>query len=276
MAAHQPTPRSELIQQLAIAPEVDVIGIVAPPGGSATYGPDPTDAYFSFKLHTWRIAGSGIRSEKVRVQQDIVREAEKKLSKLLCPYAVVKLRLKLAEESCFPGLQALMIGPPRHCTDDIELFQIAARLTVPLKAATERFGMFTLNRNVSWYKSNDLCSWNGQPASLTLDCDDKDQLSGLSLGAAIRLWDDEVKWDAAVRASMVAELLTVKNESWLEEGQAELSEADFLSAVRLTSVSVDAYGGFDFWYDDGDLFYGHSINVTGSLSQGITEVAFHG
>ena len=39
---------SELMQELAVAPEVDVIGIVAPPGGSSSLSPGPVGQNFCF------------------------------------------------------------------------------------------------------------------------------------------------------------------------------------------------------------------------------------
>lgn len=231
----------QLMRQLDASPEMDVIGIVAPPGGGASYGPGPDVAYFSFHLISWRVVGSCVRSEKLRVQKSIASEADKELGKFLRPYVVARLRLKVAEQSCFPGIQALMVAAPEACTDDAELSQKAAELQIPVTMSTDRFGSFTLNRSVHWYKSNASCSWGGQPARLTLSCGDSDDdaFPEASLAKALELWEDEAKWDALVRASMVAELLPVKNESWLNEDEAELTETDFLNAVRLTSIGVD-------------------------------------
>jgi hypothetical protein len=38
----------------------------------------------------------------------------------------------------------------------------------------------------------------------------------------------------------------------------------------MTWAAVTAHpdGSFEFWHDDGDLFYGHSIYIRGSLSGG--------
>jgi hypothetical protein len=38
--------------------------------------------------------------------------------------------------------------------------------------------------------------------------------------------------------------------------------------MTLQSVSTYADDSFGFWHDDGDLFWGHAIQVTGSLKEG--------
>lgn len=30
-------------------------------------------------------------------------------------------------------------------------------------------------------------------------------------------------------------------------------------------------GQFEFWHNDGDMFYGHSIQISGSLKEGLTD-----
>lgn len=67
------------------------------------------------------------------------------------------------------------------------------------------------------------------------------------------------------------ELLTLKNESWLEPGERKVSPMEFASRISLEAVSLYPDGSFVFWYDDGDLFWGHSIRVCGSADEGLTD-----
>ncbi|GAB5542876.1 MAG: hypothetical protein SangKO_026360 [Sandaracinaceae bacterium] len=38
--------------------------------------------------------------------------------------------------------------------------------------------------------------------------------------------------------------------------------------MTLTTLGVGEGGGFSFWHDDGDLFWGHSILIEGDLESG--------
>ena len=39
--------------------------------------------------------------------------------------------------------------------------------------------------------------------------------------------------------------------------------------MTLDAITVYPDGAFDFWHHDGDMFWGHSIQVSGSLSEGL-------
>jgi hypothetical protein len=51
---------------------------------------------------------------------------------------------------------------------------------------------------------------------------------------------------------------------------------EFKARMALESVTVEADGSFQFWYGDGDLFWGHSIQVSGNLAEGPTDASLAG
>ena len=53
-----------------------------------------------------------------------------------------------------------------------------------------------------------------------------------------------------------------KVENWEKKTDA------LLERMELDAVQISADGSFEFWFNDGDLFWGHSIHVTGSLESG--------
>lgn len=55
-----------------------------------------------------------------------------------------------------------------------------------------------------------------------------------------------------------------------------MDAAAFVGRMRLESISVDKEGNFDFWHDDGGLFFGHSIVVRGSLGEGCVDADIPG
>jgi hypothetical protein len=71
-------------------------------------------------------------------------------------------------------------------------------------------------------------------------------------------------------------LLEVKNGSWLNEGELPMSEAQFMRKMKLESITVEEDGSFDFWFEDGDIFWGHSIEVRGDQERGFFDAGFHG
>jgi hypothetical protein len=68
----------------------------------------------------------------------------------------------------------------------------------------------------------------------------------------------------------VQALLPLKNESWLAEGEVDVTADQFKGRMALESITVHPDGSFEFWHNDGDLFWGHSIQISGCLSKGPT------
>jgi hypothetical protein len=74
----------------------------------------------------------------------------------------------------------------------------------------------------------------------------------------------------------VEKLLPLKNDSWLGENERELTPADFKKKMKLQSINVAGDGSFEFWHDDGDLFWGHSIQIRGKLKDGLVDADIPG
>ena len=56
-------------------------------------------------------------------------------------------------------------------------------------------------------------------------------------------------------------LLKLKNDLWLEEDEKEVTKKDFKDRMKFTSLYVFSESA-NFYFDDGDLFWGHTIEVT--------------
>ena len=56
-------------------------------------------------------------------------------------------------------------------------------------------------------------------------------------------------------------LLELKNDSWLEEDEKEVTEKEFKERMRCTGLHIFSESA-TFYFDDDDLFWGHIIEVT--------------
>jgi hypothetical protein len=74
----------------------------------------------------------------------------------------------------------------------------------------------------------------------------------------------------------VTELLSLKNQSWRGEGEAQLSAKQFKSKMTLESVTVMPDRSFNSSHNEGGMFDGHSIQVGGNLSAGPTDADIPG
>ena len=136
-----------------------------------------------------------------------------------------------------------------------------------------RFGALLLVPGMNSYTGT--ANWQGTVVDLHLSLDDAQSLQQV-LPVAHALWHDGPAWDARLRARSIARLLELKNNSWLEEDELPLSASDFSARMTLLSVTFHAGGSFDFLYHDGDLFWGHAIELSGSLEDGVTHAEIVG
>jgi hypothetical protein len=65
----------------------------------------------------------------------------------------------------------------------------------------------------------------------------------------------------AAKDYAVSKLLDLKNENWLEEDEKPVTAEDFKGCMTLESVRFEADGDVTFYFHDGDLFWGHWIEI---------------
>lgn len=65
----------------------------------------------------------------------------------------------------------------------------------------------------------------------------------------------------AVKAFSASRLTEIKNTSWLEDDEKPISEQDFIEKIELDAINAYSEGNFDVFFNDKELFWGHSIVV---------------
>lgn len=255
--------QKHLLEQFATAPISDVWAVVGAngPGGGRSGG--ETLWTMSFTVEAWRVAGGEIQKRPLRVSRVVNDEELKSFQKLIRPYEVVRIQARVVE-SADDGPKALLeVFQGRDSTVQ-ELNNFANELQKPITFEDSIFGTFTLDRQVNWFTCN--AFWAGEPIELNLS---EAAQSDAALKNAHALWQNQEVWNQRVRDFAVAELLSLKNENWLNEDEEELTPDEFKARMTLEAIKMNADGSFDFWHNDGDLFWGHVIQISGSLSEGL-------
>ncbi len=90
---------------------------------------------------------------------------------------------------------------------------------------------------------------------------------GLCATQAENLIDRAHLWQAEFEDRIFADLFKLWDEVW-REGRQSLSRSEWLGRIILKSISVYASGEFLAYFNDGDLFFGHTIELTGSMAEG--------
>lgn len=215
-----------------------------------------------FHLAAWRRPGEPIESGERRCELHVSDAALDRWMARLHPYQVVSLDVAKTTKACTVLRKILRVD-----VRDDELGQLAKVLQRPVTRKTKRFGTLTLDRRYGSYEGR--ARWKGRSARLTLEGDE-------ALETAESLFAAQTRWNQKLAERVVEKLLPLKNDRWLEEGERALTRQRFLARLKLQSVSVGEKGAFTFWFHDGGLFWGHAIQVSGSLAKGATDASIVG
>ena len=142
----------------------------------------------------------------------------------------------------------------------------------PVTIEDEMLGTLKLNRDFEHLDGK--VPWNGEEVSLFLEIDLEDEATwDTACSIAHKLIADSESWDKSMREFAAKELTNLANE-WQasddeNENTAPITEEAFVGRITLSELSLTYKGDLMAYYDDDELFWGHAIEVYGSLKNGI-------
>lgn len=261
----------DLIKQLEASPEAEILGVVGAGGvGASGIGPSADSLQWTilFKLSGWRPYRGELRKSELFVRKLVPEAALQNLIGEMSSYDVVRIRARWSENNVFDSPQALLTEFIGQDDSDSELNSLAVELQKPVTFADPQLGSFTFDRGTDWYESTPC--WCGCSIRLKIPAGTANVMEQ-SLSVARQLWSEQEHWQLKNTSHAAKSLLKLKNDNWLRNDESKVSEGEFARRMVLESISVEADGSFEFWYEDGDLFAGHFIKVIGSLKNGPTD-----
>ena len=188
------------------------------------------------------------------------------LRRRAAPDAIIKFKGRISEE----GRKLLLLDLPEPGFDP-DLKAILEEQKKPVTFDEDGLGAFTLNRQVDWFEAE--VDWLGTAISLVFDREE-DRADCVKNAKALLAGAED--WDRRVREYAAGELLDLAND-WAENAEeGEVTGEQFMERMELESIEIRGDGSFEFWFSDGDMFYGHSIRVSGDLENGPDEAQMEG
>jgi len=276
-----PAPEHKEARELAARfdPEEFVIYAVTGPNGFGG-GKAPKEEYWtaSIGLIAWREEGGPIHQGN----WGLITLADDKLLDYLRRAAPKDSVIQARVRQSLKGEQFLLVGMP-SLVGDMELKAILDEAMKPVTFWEEGIGTFTLDRSVKWFEVE--ADWLGEPIKIEFDQDENRADCLMHIHAFL---EHQKEWDRKIRSFAAGELLENARDwaadarDWAEDEDGEdadapeLTEEDFMRRMELESIEIREDGSFDFWFGDGDLFWGHSIRVSGSMDEGPTDADMEG
>jgi hypothetical protein len=254
--------------------EVTITGLIYPYGAGGA-GRKGDHWELIFHLAAWYVDGEALETGSLRVCRHATKEELENLMPLFPAEKIVQIRARWVEEN---NNRVARIEEVPIFVEDTALQAHLEYLQTPVSHVDTQFGTLTLDRSIESFTTT--MPWSGMPAELWLSGTTQEELES-ALTVARTLWSDEAAWTERVRQRAVKDLLPIKNDNWLDEDDdgndlPPLTPEEFALRMTLQAIGLDASGEFTFWFDDGDLFFGHTIAVSGSLANGLRDASFMG
>lgn len=126
-------------------------------------------------------------------------------------------------------------------------------------------GTFTLNRYFSWFECNNV-DWNGADILIYLEVDENcDETANSAMATLLKYAKDKQGFDQKNREFAAKELLDLAND-WLEDNEDEdkpdkITKEMFIDNIKMSELCISPDGSITLFYDDGDMFWGHTIQI---------------
>jgi hypothetical protein len=254
------------VDDYAHLPLVTITGAVYPEGASGTRPSNAPSWTIDFPMAAWRIENGNVRTDRLLVVRPVDDSELVAFLEKVEPNTVVKIRARVQEHVDGSTPHALLeeyLGVDRN---DVDVHAQLLELQRPTQLSDEFFGPLQFDAFANWYTTT--TDWYGTRVLLRVVGSAEVDINR-ALQNARRIWNQSgLEQQVRLRASKI--LLGTKNSQWLEQGEAPLSEEQFMHRMILTAITVDPDGAYVFVFNDNNLFWGQRIHVSGTISNGPT------
>lgn len=151
-----------------------------------------------------------------------------------------------------------------------QLEEVWAAYIQPVVMEDEVLGTLTLNRDFDMFEG--YFDWKETKISLMLEIDADDKSTWEDTRNAAKSMVAEMEtWDRSMRTFSAKALTSLANEWQADdaEGASPITEEIFAERISLSELTFSFEDYFTAYYTDDDMFWGHAIEVCGSLELGI-------
>ena len=246
-------------------------------GGSLRNGFWEWDAYF---LAYMDCETGELHKEEGRIEFPVIDKEEPPFQFKEESIYKLRVREKLPEEVPEGALPAknyfLVVKVLEKNAVCPELEEILIEYRKPVVLQDDVLGELSYDKLLKSFEGN--IAWLRGKIHISLYVD-KDNKSGITKAKNLlkTMVLEQEKWDADLRGFAAKELTKLACE-WAEseEEAALITEESFAKRISLSLIWVSSGGSFTAYLDDDDLFFGHSIAVSGSPKKGLLSADIEG
>ena len=130
----------------------------------------------------------------------------------------------------------------------------------PVFLHSDLFGEMELNKRYGYYHAD--FNWLGTTIEVSFNTDEEEDEKCLAF--LEQFCREAERRDKEIREYAANELTYLAND-WRDDDHLdeEITEEDFMKRIVISSIEMSSEGDYYVWFDDGDMFAGHSVRVCG-------------
>lgn len=233
-----------------------ITGVVSSSGSGGGKGTNQENWTFSFNFTSWYITDGDVCTKKLRVTKEVDDNDLKTLMKLVKKETIISI-------SYLGDIKSGNIKMDEVIKSDLADYKLDEYLIEIRKEITykdSKLGIFILNKSIDVFTTD--IEWCGASAELFIDTDDIEKLKS-RITVYNKNFYEQKKWDIKCKEYAADRLLELKNDCWLDDDEKLMTKDEFVRAISLETLEINEAGCYSFWFEDGDIFGGHVIIVTG-------------
>lgn len=156
---------------------------------------------------------------------------------------------------------------------------IKEHLVKPVIIEDKTLGTFQLNRHFSWFEGS--INWLEKKCDVSLYTDEEDgETAEKSFAVLRKLYENLQDWDDKFRKYAAEELTELANEWYDDDDESKyededfdededeifITEEDFIKRISIGELVISADGNLTLYYNDDDMFYGHTIEIDANIN----------
>lgn len=159
-------------------------------------------------------------------------------------------------------------------TPNEQLLEIQNEYKKPIFINDPELGEFELNKFFGYFEGD--IYWDNHKISvfLNVDVDNKNSWTK-SLKVLKEIYNQQKEKNLAFKKFAAVELIDMAND-WLEDETNEIQVEEIEKRIKLYELEVNQNNDFKAYFEDDNIFNGHSIIVHGNLKKGLQKVTVEG
>ena len=226
-----------------------------------------------FTFDGWTDSEGVLHKNELVVRKVVKQEESDRIKEQVQPRDIISISCHIGLIDEIDRVDAGLSSIISTQVSDEQLLNYRNELDTPVILKNDTFGKLTLDRSVNWFEGYVRMGLRKIRVSI-------EPQSVSDVGSAVLVaegvWANRKILVESAKEQAVTELLDDKNSSWLNDGESSVTADDFKKLMKLSSITIREEGGYDFWFSDGGLFWGHDIEVIGDDTKGFYQAGIQG